>query len=106
MAGQAAFIDFLGGMVFEDENLCYIAATSDVGCAGTVAPFAALLGGPSVRVVQCFPVRSLLVIIVDILVARPASISPHVVGGVCSGSGRLVLRGGTACIGRNLCLSV
>jgi len=51
MASQATGIDLLSGMVFEDENLCYIAASSNVGRSRTVAPLAPLLGGSSARVV-------------------------------------------------------
>ena len=51
VASQATGIDLFSGMVFEDENLCYIAASSDVGRSRTVAPLAPLLGGASARVV-------------------------------------------------------
>jgi len=89
MAGEAAIIDFLGGMVLEDENLRLIAATGDVGRPRTMTSFAALLRGSSVRVVHCFPVGCLLVIVVDILVAGFACIGPDVIGAVCSrGRGR------------------
>ena len=56
MAGQAAIIDFFGGMVLEDENLRLVAAAGDVGGPGTVAAFASLFGGApalSFNVFQC-----------------------------------------------------
>jgi hypothetical protein len=43
MAGQAAIVNFLGGMVFENENLSYVAASSDVRRSRTMASLAALL---------------------------------------------------------------
>src|ERR1700674_2007334 len=83
MTGQAAIIDFLGGMVFENKNLRLVAPAGNVGCPWTVAPLASLFGGSPATVVQCFPVCSLLVIVVNILVARLACIGPRVIGSVC-----------------------
>ena len=67
MAGQAAVVDFLGGGILEREDFRDVAAAGDVGCSGTMASFAALLRGATVRVVQCLPVRSLLVAVVHVL---------------------------------------
>ena len=106
MAGQATIIDFLGGMVFENKNLRHVTPAGNVGCPWTVASFASLFGGSPATVVQCFPVWSLFVIVVDILMAGLACIRPDVIGGVCSGSGRLTLRGEWAGIGRNLGLNI
>ena len=82
MAGQAAVIDFLGGMVLEDENLGDVAAARDVGRSGAMAAFASLVGRAAFRVQGRLPVRGLLPAVVDVLVAGLARLRPDVVGGI------------------------
>lgn len=50
VTGQAAVIDFFGGMVFEDKNLCYIPASGNVSCPGTMAALASLARWPPFRI--------------------------------------------------------
>ena len=91
MACQATLIDLFRRMFLEDENLCFIAAAGNVGPAWTMAPLAALLGRASARVIQCFPVRSLLPLVVNIFVAGFARICSHIIRGIWSRDRRLVL---------------
>src|SRR5579863_10523627 len=90
VAGQAAGVDFLGRMVLEDKNLRLIAAAGNVGRPGTMAPLAALLRGASVCVVHCLPVRSLLVIVIEILMAGFACIRPDIIGNIRSAAWVLI----------------
>jgi len=43
MTGEAAFVDFLGGVIFKDENLANVPTTLDVSGTGTVASLASLV---------------------------------------------------------------
>ena len=83
MAGQATVVDFLGGVILEDEDLGFIAAALDVSQAGAVASFASLMRRAALGVQGGLPVRSFLPIIVEVLMAGLASLGSHVpCGGV------------------------
>ena len=84
MAGQATAVDFLHRSILEREDLRDVAPAGNVGRPGTMTPLAALLGGAAVRVIQCLPVRRLLVTVVHIFMAGFASVCPDVIGGIRS----------------------
>jgi len=46
VTGEAAIVDFLGGMIGKDENLGFVSASGYVGRAGTVAAFTSLRMNP------------------------------------------------------------
>ena len=80
MAGHTTVIDFLGGMIREDENLGLIAGAGDVVCARTVASFASLAGWPAFCIESRFPVGSFLKRIVDLFVADLAGVRTNIGG--------------------------
>ena len=43
VAGEAAVVDFLGRMIWKDENFGFVSASGYVGRAGTVASFTSLM---------------------------------------------------------------
>ena len=58
VAGQAAFVDFLGGMVREDKDFGFVAAPSDVLRAWPMASFTSLVRWPPPGVQSRLPVRT------------------------------------------------
>src|SRR5271169_2575814 len=82
VTGQALGVNLFGRVLRGIEYLAYIAATSHVVRAGTMATFAALLGGAAVFVERGFPVRRLLPGVVDFLVAGLAGLGAYVPGRV------------------------
>ena len=90
MAGQAAVVNFLGGMVGENEYLRFVAAAGNVGRPGPMAPLAPLMGRAALGIQGRFPVRSLLPAVVNLFVAGLANLGPHIIGILalsCGGSG-------------------
>ena len=82
VAGQAALVDFLGGMILEDENLGFVAASGDVGGSRAVAAFASLMRWAAFCIERRFPVRRLLPIVVNSFVAGFASFCSDITGGI------------------------
>ena len=74
MARQASVIDFLRRMLLENENLGDVSAALDMGGARPVAAFASLVRWTAFRIERCFPVRSLLPVVVEIRVACLANV--------------------------------
>lgn len=69
MAGEAAVVDLFGGMIGKDEDLRFVAAPGNVGSAGAVAAFTALMRGAAFRVKGRLPVGSLFPTVVNLFVA-------------------------------------
>jgi len=90
VAGQAAFVDFLGRMILEDEDLSFVAASGDVSSSGTVTAFASLMRWAAFRVEGRLPVRRLFPIVVNSFVAGLACLCADVIGGTC-GRGRWLI---------------
>ena len=82
VAGQAAFVDFLGRMILEDEDLSFVAASGDVGSSGAVAAFASLMRWAAFCIERRLPVRRLLPVVVNSFVAGLAGFCSDVTGGV------------------------
>src|ERR1700733_11969066 len=91
VAGQAAIVDFLGRMILEDENLGFVAASSDVRSSRAMTAFASLMRWPAFRIERRLPVRRLLPIVVNSFVAGLAGFCPDVTGGVCGCRDCLIL---------------
>lgn len=91
MTGHATVIDFFCGMVLKNENLCNVAAPSDMVRPGTMTAFASLVGGPALGIQRGLPVRRLFPTVVDILVAGLAGVRSHIPGSIRRAAGRLVL---------------
>ena len=91
VAGQAALVDFLGRMIFEDENLGFVAAAGDVSGSRPMATLASLMRWAAFRIERCLPVRRLFSIVVNGFVAGLACLCADVIGGNWGRGGRLVL---------------
>ena len=93
MAGEAARIDFLRGMLREDENLRLVTTAFDVSGSRAMAPLASLMRRAASRVESCLPVRSFLPAVIDVFVASLANFRTHILSlvGVLR-SGRSPLR--------------
>jgi len=78
MAGQAAFALNLRRNILENKYLGLVSSALDMGLAGAVAGFAALLRFPSTSVVGCFPVRGLLEVVVNLFMAGLAGLSTNI----------------------------
>ncbi len=91
VAGQAALVDLLGGMILEDEDLSFVAASGDVGSSRAVAAFASLMRWAAFCIERRLPVRRLLPAVVNSFVAGFASFCSDVIGGTCGRGGWLVL---------------
>lgn len=74
MAGEAAFVDLLAGVIGEDEDFRFIAAASDVSGARAVTAFASLVRRAALGIKRSFPVRRLLPGVVNLLVAGLADL--------------------------------
>ena len=78
MAGQAAFALNLRRNILENKYLGLVSSALDMGLAGAVAGFAALLRFPATSVVRCFPVRGLLEVVVNLFMAGLAGLRADV----------------------------
>src|SRR5580658_10152454 len=91
VAGQAALVDFLGRMIFEDENLRFVAAAGDVSGSRPMASFASLMRWAAFRIERRLPVRRLFPIVVDSFVTGLACLCADVIGGTYGRGRWLVL---------------
>src|SRR5580704_15570972 len=66
MTGQTARVDFLGGVILEDENLRLVTGVSEVGKSGAVTALAALTGRAALRVEGRLPVRRFFPALIEI----------------------------------------
>src|SRR5580693_8882425 len=80
VTGQAHGVNLFGRVLRGIEYLARVAAARHVLRAGTVAAFAALMGGSSFGIECGLPVRRLLPAVVEIFVARLTGLRPHVLG--------------------------
>ena len=78
MAGQAAGVDFLGGVILKDEDLRVVAAAGNVGRSRAVAAFASLVRRAAFRVQGSLPVRRFFPAVVDVFVAGLASLGSDI----------------------------
>jgi hypothetical protein len=89
VTGQALGVNLFGRVLRGIEYLGYVAAARHVLRPGTVAAFAALMGGSTSGIECGLPVRRLLPAVVEIFVARLTRFRSHVLGGFRGGrSGR------------------
>src|SRR5580698_1194233 len=80
VTGQALGVNLFGRVLCGIEYLGYVAAARHVLRPGTVAAFAALMGGSSFGIECGLPVRRLLPVVVEIFVAYLTGLRPHVFG--------------------------
>jgi len=80
MAGEAARIDFLRGMLREDENLRLVTTARDVSGSRAMAPLASLMRRAASRVESRLPVGSFLPTAINVLVASLTDLRADVIG--------------------------
>src|ERR1019366_8503443 len=78
MAGQASSVNFLGGMILENENFALVAGVGQVGQPGAVATLASLTRRAALGVQRGLPVGRLFPVFIDVVVARLANLSAQV----------------------------
>ena len=78
MAGQAALAGRFRRNPLEGEDLALIAATGHVLSPRSVAAFATLVGWPALLVQRGLPMRALLPVVLYVLVAGVAALSPAI----------------------------
>jgi len=78
VACQTASVDFFRRSIFEDKNLCFVAAAGDMIGARPVTPFATLLGGAAFLILCGLPMRRFLPGIVNFFVAGLAGFRSYI----------------------------